>query len=203
MRCSGNGRRVEETIQGRTKRTNPNFLVRISSGRVGGLPSEGVGAKKFGMSLTTREIKLFWRDIPGFCRDIPAVPEKFEKKKFVFNFCPPPPPVKTAHITEKSGFINCKRAPVYMRENGTICPFGFSHFFRIKHVKIGHFFFETWCFWSGEAFLARKSYKISILAKATFSTGSFWRMYFCPKDVGSPNPFEFHKNLSGSVCIIS
>ena len=53
-----------------------------------GLPREGVGAKKFGMSLETREIKLFGRDIPEFCRDIPAVPEKFEKKKFVFNFWP-------------------------------------------------------------------------------------------------------------------
>ena len=54
----------------------------------GGLPREWVGAKKFGMSLETREIKLFWRDIPGFCRDIPAVPEKFEQKKFVFKFRP-------------------------------------------------------------------------------------------------------------------
>ena len=51
-----------------------------------GLPSEQVGAQKFGMSLETREIKHFWWDIPGFCRDIPAAPEKFEKKKFVFNF---------------------------------------------------------------------------------------------------------------------
>ena len=38
--------------------------------------------------LETREIKLFWRDIPGFCWDIPAVPEKYEKKRFVFNFWP-------------------------------------------------------------------------------------------------------------------
>ena len=30
-----------------------------------GLPHEGVGAKKFGVSLETREIKLFWRDKPG------------------------------------------------------------------------------------------------------------------------------------------
>ena len=45
-----------------------------------GLPHERVGAKKFGMSLETREIKLFGWDIPGFCWDIPAVPEKFEKK---------------------------------------------------------------------------------------------------------------------------
>ena len=52
-----------------------------------GLPREGVGAKKFGMPLETREIKLFWRDIPGFCRDIPpSAPKKFEKKKFGFNF---------------------------------------------------------------------------------------------------------------------
>ena len=54
--------------------------------RVGwGLPREGVGAEKFSMSLETSEIKLFWRDILGFCRDIPEVPEKFEKK-IVFNF---------------------------------------------------------------------------------------------------------------------
>ena len=38
-----------------------------------GLPREGVGAKKFDMSLGTREIQLSWRDIPGFCRDIPEV----------------------------------------------------------------------------------------------------------------------------------
>ena len=38
------------------------------------------------MSLETRETKLFWGVIPGFCRDIPEVPEKFEKKRFVFNF---------------------------------------------------------------------------------------------------------------------
>ena len=47
---------------------------------------KGVGAKKLGMSLETRETKLFWRDIPGCGRDIPEVPEKFEKKKNVFNF---------------------------------------------------------------------------------------------------------------------
>ena len=53
-----------------------------------------MGAKKFDTSLETREVKLLERDIPGFCRDIPEVPEKFEKKKFVFNFrslCKPTP----------------------------------------------------------------------------------------------------------------
>ena len=37
---------------------------------------KGWGAKKFGMSLETREIKLFGRDIPEFCWDILAVPGK-------------------------------------------------------------------------------------------------------------------------------
>ena len=46
----------------------------------GGLPREGVGAKKFGMSLETQGNQTFWRDIPGFCRNIPGVPDKFEKK---------------------------------------------------------------------------------------------------------------------------
>ena len=46
-------------------------------------------AKKFGTSLSTREIKHFWRDIPGFCRDISGVPEKFEKKKVCVQFWAP------------------------------------------------------------------------------------------------------------------
>ena len=54
----------------------------------GGLPREGVGAKKFGMSLETQGIKHFWRDIPRFCRDIPEAPEKFEKRMFGFNSRP-------------------------------------------------------------------------------------------------------------------
>ena len=41
----------------------------------------------FGMSLETRETKLFRRVIPGFCRDTPEEPEKFEKKLCVqFSF---------------------------------------------------------------------------------------------------------------------
>ena len=51
----------------------------------GGLPREGVGAKKFGMSFETQGNQTFWRDIPGFSWDIPGMPEKFEKKRFVFN----------------------------------------------------------------------------------------------------------------------
>ena len=40
------------------------------------------------MSLETREVKFFWRDIPGFCRDIPEVPEKLEKKSLRSVFWP-------------------------------------------------------------------------------------------------------------------
>ena len=40
------------------------------------------------MSLETREIKLFGVGYPGISWDIPAVPEKFEKKMLVFNFWP-------------------------------------------------------------------------------------------------------------------
>ena len=47
---------------------------------------KGWGPKSSICPSKTRGIKLFWRDIPGFCRDIPEGPEKFEKKKFVFNF---------------------------------------------------------------------------------------------------------------------
>ena len=48
----------------------------------------GVGAKKLGMPLEARETKLLWRDIPGFCWDIPGGPDKCVKKKFVFDFGP-------------------------------------------------------------------------------------------------------------------
>ena len=37
----------------------------------GGLPREGVGAKKFSMSLETQGIKLFWRDFAGISRKRP------------------------------------------------------------------------------------------------------------------------------------
>ena len=55
----------------------------------GGLPREGVGAKKFGMSLDTQKNQTFGRDIPrDFCRDIPGEPEKFEKKVCVQFLAP-------------------------------------------------------------------------------------------------------------------
>ena len=70
----------------------------------GGQKREGVGAKKFGMSLETQGNQTFWAvDIPGFCRDIPEWPEKLSRdfagisqsgpkslrtRKFVFIFWP-------------------------------------------------------------------------------------------------------------------
>ena len=55
----------------------------------GGLPREGVGGPKSSVCPSKPgKLKLFWRDIPGFCRDIPGAAEKFEKKKFVLNSRP-------------------------------------------------------------------------------------------------------------------
>ena len=75
-------------ISGTKKEPKPKLLSPDIFWWGGCLPREGVGAKKFGMSLETQGIKLFWRDIPGFCRDIPEAPEKFEKKMFGFNLWP-------------------------------------------------------------------------------------------------------------------
>ena len=52
-------------FQVRERSTNPNVLVRISSGGEGGLPLEGVWAKKFGMSFETLGKQTSWRDRPG------------------------------------------------------------------------------------------------------------------------------------------
>ena len=65
---------------------NPNILVRISSGGVGVFHVKGRGPKS-SVSFEAQGNATFWRHIPGFCRDIPGTPEKFEKK-FVFNSRP-------------------------------------------------------------------------------------------------------------------
>ena len=54
----------------------------------------------FGMSFETQGNQTFWQDIPGFCRDIPGAPEKFEKKQFVFNSRP------QSNLQELSGTYN-------------------------------------------------------------------------------------------------
>ena len=76
-------------ISGTKKEPKPEFFSLDISWWGGGLPREGTGAKKFGMSLETQGIKLFCWDIPGFCRDIPEAPEKFEKKKVWVQFLAP------------------------------------------------------------------------------------------------------------------
>ena len=53
----------------------------------GGLPREGGGGgRKVRYVPRCQGNQTFWRGIPEFCRDIPEVPEKFEKRKFEFNF---------------------------------------------------------------------------------------------------------------------
>ena len=76
-------------LSGKKKEPKPKLFGPDIFGWGGGLPREGVGAEKFGMSLKTREIELFGRDIPGFCRDIPEAPEKFEKRKVCVRFWAP------------------------------------------------------------------------------------------------------------------
>ena len=80
--------RYDFPVSGTKKEPKPKLLSPDIFWWGGGLPREGVGAKKFGMSLETQGIKHFWRDIPGFCRDILEAPEKFEKKMFGFNSRP-------------------------------------------------------------------------------------------------------------------
>ena len=46
----------------------------------GGLPREGVGAKKFGVSFETQGYQTFGRDIPGFCPDTRGRPKSLRKK---------------------------------------------------------------------------------------------------------------------------
>ena len=55
---------------GKKKEPKPKLFGQDIFGWGGGLPREGLGGEKFGMSLETRQIKLFWRDIPGFCRNM-------------------------------------------------------------------------------------------------------------------------------------
>ena len=75
-------------FSGKNQEPKPKLFGPDIFGWGGGLPRERVGAEKFGMSFETQGYQTFWRDIPGFCRDIPGVPEKFEQKRFVFNSRP-------------------------------------------------------------------------------------------------------------------
>ena len=73
------------------KELKPRLLGPETFGWVGVLPREGMGAKKVRHVLRKkpRETKLFGGISRDFCQDIPGVPEKFAKRKFVFNSRPP------------------------------------------------------------------------------------------------------------------
>ena len=74
--------------QGRKRNPNPNFLVRISSGGVGVFRANGWGPKSSVCRSKPRETKLLGGLSRDFCRDIPELPEKFEKKKLCSIFGP-------------------------------------------------------------------------------------------------------------------
>ena len=80
----------------------------------GGLPREGVGAKKFGTSLETREIKLFRWDIPDFA-GISRRPEKFEKKSLCSIFGNQRN--DTTFANPQANFHNTTTHPIYRRES--------------------------------------------------------------------------------------
>ena len=71
---------IKVYFQARKRNPNPNFLIRIFSSGVGVFHVKGWGPKSSVCPSKPGKIKLFGRDIPGFCRDITAVPEKLEKK---------------------------------------------------------------------------------------------------------------------------
>ena len=83
------------------------------NGHSQGFPHEGVGAKKFGMSLEIREIKLLGRDIPRFCWDVPAVPAKFEKYK-----------VNLQRLAPRKSYFHLFQAPISnFRARENIIPY--------------------------------------------------------------------------------
>ena len=67
--------------QARKKEHKPKLLSPDIFRWGGGLPREGVGAKKFRYAPRNQGNRTFWQDIPGFCRDIPGAPEKVEEKR--------------------------------------------------------------------------------------------------------------------------
>ena len=65
-------------VLGKKEEPKPKLFGPDIFGWGGGLPREGVGAKKFGMK--PREATLLGGISRDFCQDIPGAPEKCEKK---------------------------------------------------------------------------------------------------------------------------
>ena len=59
------------TRSGKKNEHKPKLFGPDIFGWGGGLPREGVGAKKFGTSFKTQN-QTFWRDIPGFLPGYPG-----------------------------------------------------------------------------------------------------------------------------------
>ena len=59
-------------FSGKKKEPKPKLFDSDIFGWGGGLPREGVGAKKFGMSFETQGNQTFWRDTPGLCPGYPG-----------------------------------------------------------------------------------------------------------------------------------
>ena len=80
--CASGGRGVEKFESGKKKEPEPELLGSDIFRWGGGLPREGVGAKKFNMSLET---KLFG----GISRDFAGIswgrPKSLRTKSFLFN----------------------------------------------------------------------------------------------------------------------
>ena len=60
------------TISGKKKEPKPKLFAPDVFGWGEGLPSEGVGAKKLGMSLETQGKQTLWQDSPGFWAGYPG-----------------------------------------------------------------------------------------------------------------------------------
>ena len=78
VRTSGVGDGGENSIL-----TNPNFLVRISSGGVGVFHVKEWGPKSSVGPSTPRETRIFGGMSREFGQDVPEMPQKFEKKNCV------------------------------------------------------------------------------------------------------------------------
>ena len=78
----------EASAQGRKRNPNLNFEVRIPLGRVGVFHVKGWWSKSPVCPLKPRETKLFGGISRDFCRDVPGVTEKFEKKSLCSIFVP-------------------------------------------------------------------------------------------------------------------